>query len=295
MTAANNPRAYVLALAAIVLWSTASTAFELALRQLSVLQLLLVASFSSLLAIGLVLVLQGQLSSLRPTGWRQLGQSALLGALNPTGYYLILLTAYDILPAQMAQPLNYTWPLVLVFLSAPMLKQRIARRSYWAMLVSFGGVILISSRGEWRPLPLSDAWGVFLAASSAVVWALYWLFNLRDPRPELVKLFYSFLFGSIFVLLLTLAFGQVFVPSVWGSVAAVYVGFFEMGFTFVLWMRALSIASSTDKIGNLVYLSPFLALLFISSILKESILPSTIFGLILILLGILIQKFPNKR
>ena len=70
-----------------------------------------------------------------------------------------------------------------------------------------------------------------------------------------------------------------------------YVGLFEMGFSFVLWMKAMSFASSTDKIGNLVYLSPFMAMLFISGILGETILPTTIAGLLLIVAGIFIQKF----
>ena len=39
-------------------------------------------------------------------------------------YYLILLKAYQLLPAQVAQPLNMIWPVILVFLSVPILKQK---------------------------------------------------------------------------------------------------------------------------------------------------------------------------
>ena len=36
-----------------------------------------------------------------------------MGLLNPVAYYLILFKAYTILPAQVAQPLNMIWPIVL--------------------------------------------------------------------------------------------------------------------------------------------------------------------------------------
>jgi Na+-translocating ferredoxin:NAD+ oxidoreductase RnfE subunit len=47
----NNRRALLLGLAAVLLWSTAATAFKLALAELSVLQLLAVAVSTSALAL----------------------------------------------------------------------------------------------------------------------------------------------------------------------------------------------------------------------------------------------------
>jgi drug/metabolite transporter (DMT)-like permease len=63
-----------------------------------------------------------------------------------------------------------------------------------------------------------------------------------------------------------------------------------MGFAFVFWQKAMQKATSTDKISNLVFLSPFLALIFIAQILNETILPSTFLGLVFIVGGIVIQK-----
>ena len=41
----------------------------------------------------------------------------ILGLVNPFLYYLVLFKAYDLLPAQEAQAINYTWALMLAFLS----------------------------------------------------------------------------------------------------------------------------------------------------------------------------------
>jgi drug/metabolite transporter (DMT)-like permease len=79
-------------------------------------------------------------------------------------------------------------------------------------------------------------------------------------------------------------------PSFYGIIGSVYVGFFEMGITFLLWLKALKYSSSTAKISNLVFLSPFISLLFIGLLVGEEIRISTIFGLALIIAGILLQQ-----
>ena len=72
--------------------------------------------------------------------------------------------------------------------------------------------------------------------------------------------------------------------------AAVYVGVFEMGIAFVLWSQAMKKAENTAKVSNLIFISPFLSLVFIYFILGEIILPSTYVGLTLIMAGLWLQQ-----
>jgi len=67
-----------------------------------------------------------------------------------------------------------------------------------------------------------------------------------------------------------------------------------MGLTFFFWLKALQLAPSTDKVSNLVYLAPFLSLVFVNFILHEPLYLTTPLGLLLIITGILIQN-KNKR
>jgi drug/metabolite transporter (DMT)-like permease len=54
-------------------------------------------------------------------------------------------------------------------------------------------------------------------------------------------------------------------------------------------------ASSTDKVGSLVYLAPFLSLIFVHFILGEPVYYTTPVGLVLIIAGIWIQNYkPSK-
>ncbi|MGK0438826.1 MAG: drug/metabolite transporter (DMT)-like permease [Paracoccaceae bacterium] len=73
-----------------------------------------------------------------------------------------------------------------------------------------------------------------------------------------------------------------------------YVGVFEMGLAFILWLKAMKLAENTAKIANLIFISPFLSLIFISVLLDEVILPSTLFGLCLIIAGLVVQQLFAK-
>lgn len=218
--------------------------------------------------------------------------SALLGLINPFIYYLILLKAYQLLPAQVAQPLNMIWPIILVFLSIPLLGQKIKSKSFIALFISFTGVFIISSQGSLFGHGHSDIRGVLLATGSAIFWAFYFILNVKDQRDESVKLFLNFLFGSVYLIIAMAVTGNWLTGgyAVRGVVAAVYTGIFEMGITFFFWLKALKLAASTDKVSNLVYLAPFLSLIFIHFILHEPVYYTTPVGLLFIITGIWIQN-----
>jgi len=284
-------QSYFYALAAILLWSTVPTAFKISLGMLPVLPLLTIASVTSAFVLFAVILFQGKLQLILQSTTADLLNSAMLGFINPLLYYIILLTAYQLLPAQVAQPLNMIWPIVLVFLSVPLLKQRIPKKSYLALLVSFTGVYIISSQGNpFHPGAVSTK-GVALAAGSSVFWALYFIMNLRDKRDEAVKLFMNFLFGSIYLVLALFLTGSWPEKISFNAIASsAYLGLFEMGITFLLWLKALSLSVTTDKVSNLVYLGPFISLVFVHFILHEPVYYTTPAGLLLIISGVLIQN-----
>ncbi|MHC4363619.1 MAG: DMT family transporter [Planctomycetota bacterium] len=283
-------KAYSCAMAAVLLWSTVASAFKISLRYSQVLPLLFCASGFSTFVLFCFAAFQKKLPMLKKTAAKDYLHSALLGLLNPCLYYLALFTAYSRLPAQEALTLNFTWPIMLVLLSIPLLRQRITARSIVAILVSFAGVTVIATRGDILTLRFTDVAGVLLAVGSSVIWALFWIYNIRDKRNQVVKLFLNFAFGSCFVLIAMLLFSDIRLPTGRGVLGAAYIGLFEMGITFLLWLSALKLSRTTAHIANLIYLVPFLSIVVIHFGLGEQILLSTITGLILIVTGIILQK-----
>ena len=277
-------------LCAVLFWSTVATAFKLSLRSLSPIELLLYSSFFSTLVIGAILCYQGKFHLVFQCSRKEYLLSIFLGLLSPFLYYLILFKAYDLLPAQQAQPINYTWAITLSLLSVPLLKQKVRWQQWLALVISYCGVVVISTEGKPFSLHFTDSFGVALALISTVIWALYWIFNTRDKRDPVVGLFVNFCFSFPFILLYYLVSSDLRVPPINGLLGAAYVGVFEMGICFVLWLLAMKLTTSTARISNLIFLSPFLSLIFIHFLLGEDILPATFIGLSLIVLGLLCQR-----
>jgi drug/metabolite transporter (DMT)-like permease len=225
---------------------------------------------------------------------RQYLASLALGLLNPLFYYLVLFKAYEILPAQVAQPLNYTWALTLTYLSIPLLGQKIGMKEAAAGVICYSGVLVITTRGDITGFRFSDPVGVGLALFSTVIWALYWIYSTKDKREPVVVLLLNFLFSLPFTAGLCFLFSDFRVTGIYGLLGAIYVGAFEMGITFVLWLTALKLSANTARVGNLIFISPFLSLVFIHFLLGEAILPATFFGLALIVAGLFVQRLEMK-
>ncbi|MDP6064228.1 MAG: DMT family transporter [SAR202 cluster bacterium] len=284
-----HTQAYVYAAVAVLLWATVASAFKLTLRYLDVYQMLFYASTASTSLLFVILVAQGNIGLLKTYSLRQYVRSAGLGLISPAAYYIILFKAYSLLPAQEAQPLNMIWPLVIVLLSVPMLGQRIGKYTILAMFVSFFGTLVISTHGNLLGFSFTSVEGTLLALGSSFLWAFYWIINVKDERDEVAKLFLTFLFGLIFVTVAVSLFSEFRVDDARGLLGSAYIGAFEMGVTFVVWSKALSTARTTANVSHLIYLDPILSLIFINLFVGETILVSTIIGLVFVIGGLLLR------
>jgi drug/metabolite transporter (DMT)-like permease len=290
----NQRKATLCALCAVLLWSTVASAFKLSLRFLRPDPLLYWSALASTLVLGIALGAQRKLGTALRATRREILLSALQGLLNPFLYYLVLFRAYDRLPGQMAQPLNYTWALAIALLSVPMLKQKIRPASFLALLVSLLGVVVISTRGDLRTLRVDEPLGVGLAVGSSLIWALYWILNLRDRREAAAKLFLGFCFGTGYTLIFCLATRAPLALSLPGALGAAYIGLFEMGLTFLIWLNALRLSRTTAAVSNLIFLSPFVSLFLLRAAVGEPLHPSSFLGLAAIVAGIIWQRRTSK-
>lgn len=229
-------RALLLALSAVMLWSTVATAFKLSLLYVNTIELLLYSSIFSTFALGTILHYQGKFHLIFEGSRQEYLLSILLGFLSPFLYYLILFKAYELLPAQQAQPINYTWAITLSLLSVPLLKHHIGKEQWLALIISYLGVVVISTEGKPFDLQFTNLFGVFLALISTVVWSLYWIYNTRDHRDPVVGLMVNFLCSLPFIIIFYFLSGDVRVIPLEGLLGAAYVGFFEMGICFVFWL-----------------------------------------------------------
>lgn len=287
----NETKSVILGGVAVLSWATVATAFKIALSHMSVFEMLFVACASALAIFTVWMTIThswGELKKLTPKIW---GRFAFLGMVAPTAYYLVLFTAYDYLPAQIAQPLNYAWPILLAIMLAVFGHKPIPHAKYLGMVVSLAGVVFISVGGKGITGELSLA-GVLLAFGSAFLWALYWIINdsLKDAVSEVASLFLTFLFGMIY-----LSIGTIFYPisslPLEAILSGAYIGAFEMGIPFICFGMAIRITNNPALINQMCYLSPFLSLFLIAMVLGEPIMPTTYIGLVLIVAGLVYNEY----
>lgn len=291
-----NTSAVVYACIAVFSWSTVATAFKIALLHLSHFEMLQIASCTALFLFIVILTIQKKwrlVTSLLISQWLYF---ALIGFLNPVAYYLILFKSYDLLPAQVVQPINYLWPIFLLILLAVFAHQPIPGRKYVGISVSLVGVILISLGTSQSGKESSSFYGLVLAFLSALCWAIYWMIDNRQKEKidGSVALFASFLFGTTYLFIASFWMGSsVFTMA--GILSGMYIGGFEIGIPFICFGLAMRKTSNPALINQLCYLSPFLSFFFISIILGEQIVLTTYIGLCLIVLGILFNQLKKHN
>ena len=283
-------RAVKMGLGAVMLWSTVATAFSLSLQYLTPLQLVTLATFFSWCFFAIRLSAPERWSALRVTSSKARATGLLVGWLNPGLYYLVLFAAYDRLPAQEAMAINYSWGITLALLAAPLLRQRLSSGALLAACISYSGIVVIATRGAPLSLEFAQPLGVGLALLSTLLWSLYWVINTRLSLDPEVNLFLNFS-GALPLLLALLWWSDTPFPALWqGWAGGLYVGLFEMGLAFVLWMGAMKATTSTLRISSLIFLSPPLSLVLIWVIAGEPVKATTLIGLMLILFGLWLQR-----
>lgn len=290
----NQKKAYFYGLTAVLLWSTVASAFKLSLRYLDNVELLVISDAFSTIILAIILIFSRVFVQVFRCSRKEYVRSFFLGILNPFLYYLILFRAYQLLPAQEAQPLNYTWAITLALLSIPLLGQRIVKADFVGLLLGYSGVLIISTRGHITGFHISEPAGVALALGSTLIWALYWIFSTSDSRQPILCLFMSFAFSIPPAVLYYGFFHPLRIPAMSGIMGAAYVGAFEMSITYLLWLLALRYSENTAKVAGLIFASPFLSLVFIHYLVGEPIRRSTIAGLVLITAGVLFQKYGSR-
>ncbi|WP_206605687.1 DMT family transporter [Pelagibaculum spongiae] len=285
-------RSIVYGLSAVACWSTVATAFKLGLGYIGPFELVFWSVLFATLM--LVAVVWWQKRSLLEAYKKSPKRYWLAGMLNPGIYYPLLFLAYQKLPAQQAQSINYSWALMLTLMSAIFLKEKITKKDWLACLVGYFGVVVIATSGDLTSLNFQSPQGVIFALASTVLWAGYWIVSRKNNEQPVTAMALNFICGLPIVLIVMLISkaisGDMSMPGWQGLLAAVYIGLMEMALAFVLWLKALQATENTARVSNLIYLSPLISLVLINQVLGEAIHSATLIGLAMILLAVAFQQ-----
>jgi drug/metabolite transporter (DMT)-like permease len=275
-----------------------ATAFKWALEFNTPMALITLAATVSWCFFGVRVIVAGSLKSMHEMNSVLILRCLLLGLLNPAFYYWILLTAYDLLPAQDAMAINYTWGLTLPLVASLFSRTLPTKYETGLALLSYLGILVIATNGHLGSLEFDRPAGVALALFSTVIWGLSWVVNSRIVDANNIDaelaLFLNFSAALPVLWIVTGLTGQLPSVSVGSLLGGLYVGLFEMGIAFVLWMNAMRLTDNPLRISSLIFLAPPLSLLLIGTVLNETIAGSTLVGLVIILMGLAGQQWLDR-
>ncbi|MYC95395.1 MAG: DMT family transporter [Caldilineaceae bacterium SB0661_bin_32] len=276
----------------ILFWASIPVASKKILAELNNLQMLFYSTVFSALALGALVAGQGKGASLFRYSLREYAHMGWLGFLGAFLYYVLLYGAFARTSAAEGFVLAYTWPILVSLLAAPLLGQKLSALRLIAIAISFGGVVMIVTRGRMLAFQTENLAGNLLALCGALVFALFSILGRRADYDLTIAAFFYFCSALVCAGATIFIVGQLPLPSlsVWGWI--LYNGLLVNGVSYLFWFRALE-HGDTFAVSNLLYLTPALSLPLVRLFLNEPVQASAVSGLILIVFGILLQSWPK--
>ena len=282
------------ALLAVFMWGTMSTSTKLLMNQMDAMFAL---SFSCLFATAVLLLVaafRGKLPTLRHLSGKDAGKMILIGSLGVFFYNACYLIGTKTLPAQTAFIINDLWPALIIVFSGLLLGEKITFGKAAAVLLSFLGIIVVVTNGDFKNFRLADLKGVVCCLGAAITYSLYSVLNKKAAYDKELGVLLSYASGTVAAFLCSALLKTMRVPSLRELAGIAYNGVFCNALPYFLWALAME-NGRTAVIANLGYLAPVVSLFVTHFVLGEEITLFSVLGVGLILLGIAIQILADRK
>jgi len=281
-------KAYLNLALCILLWAAIPVVTKMSLEELDNFQVLFYSTVFSTIIMGVLVIIQKKQYLLRSFTKDDYSKILPLGFLGNCLYYVFLYGAFEHTSASEGFILAYSWPMLVLVLSFVILKEAVTFKKIMGVLVSFIGIMVITSKGDIAALSFTSNVGNLMSLVAAFIFALFSVLGKKHNYDQTVSVFLYFLSALICLLPIMMALSSFVIPSLKVLPWLMINGFFINGISYVFWFKALE-DGETHIISNLLYLTPFVSLIYIAIVLKEEILMSSVVGLMVIVGGVLLQ------
>ena len=226
--------------------------------------------------------------------------TSVLAILSVTFFNTILYTALQTTTATNALLINSSVPVMILILSALILKNDVTHRQVVGIALSSVGVVFLILKGDFENVAaLNLSHGDFWMLASSLVWALYSvLFKLKPEGFGSAELFMANMYLGFFYLLpIYLAQGYTFsaetllLETYWAYF--IYVSLFASILSYIFWNRGID-RMGAAKTGQFAHLMPLFGAILAYIFLGETLKFYHIVGAILIGAGIYTSLFMAK-
>ncbi len=289
-------RAYLFAVVPIVLWASTPLLVTELTAELPILQVNWLVTGFSIASLSMTLTVLGRWQRLRDYSKKDMRTMLVLGATGLFPYTTLYYLAFALAPAAAGNSniINYLWPIWIVILAIPTLKERLGWRKILGIVLSFAGVYLILTGGQWIRFSLEHLPAYLSAAAGAFFWGMFSIQNKRHQFEALTAMFVYNVAAILFFALVALLASPLVWPTTRSWLLLFLLGGIVNGFSYLFWILALR-AGDTAKIANLVYITPFLSLVYLAVFQKRPITAVQLSALLLVVSGPVIQEIRLRK
>lgn len=207
--------------------------------------------------------------------------------------WLFLFTAYQYSCVSMATLLYYFAPVLVLFLSPFLLKEKLTSSKIIGMIVAMIGMVLVN---ETQMNGLNSQIGFVYGILAAIFYAALILLNKRITNVPAVEKTFIQLLTSAIIMSVYAVFthsGSWFLPQGTSLLALLLIGFVHTGIAYLLYISSISQLSG-QTIALSSYIDPISALIFSALFLHEKLTVLQLLGAIFILGGSAFGEFYGK-
>lgn len=285
--------AYLFVLLAALLWGSSAAVGKLLLADLNNLQLLFFTNLFAFLGLFFVILFQKKLAIIKTYTKKDYFVFGWMGFLGIFLYFFFFYRALELLPAQEAFIINYLWPIMVILFAVIILKEKVTWLKILGLLCSFIGVTIVVTKGDFSAFHFDSLLGILLAIAGAIVYGLFSVLGKKQDYNKFTSMMFYYLLSFLYSLIAVISFSNIPQISLYQLSGLLWLGIFPGGLGYVFWFLALK-HGDTAKMSNIIFITPFISLIFIYFLVGERILISSIIGLIIIVAGILLQSAENR-
>ena len=198
------------------------------------------------------------------------------------GYHALFFAAMARAPAAEANLLNYTWPLLIVLLSAPLPGLRLTVRHLLGIVTGLSGSLLLLARGT--NFTSGALTGYACAIGAALIWALYSVLARRMRAVPTEAVVGSCAASSILAAVAHFMFESTVIPDRQALLAVLALGLGPAGAAFFLWDFAMK-RGDPRLLGALAYATPVASTIILGLAGFASLSLSTVAAALLVVAG----------
>ena len=285
---------YVYAGTSVLCFGTVATASKLLMNQLDAVYVLAFSFLAATVFLGLYNWKKGYLQELRKLSGKTVIRMVVIGSLGVFFYNYFLLLGTDLLEAQTAFVINELWPALIIIFSCWILGEKMNLGKAAAVVFSFLGILVVTTDGKLTDFSFGDPKGILFALLAAICYGLYCTLNKRETYDKNLSVMISYGAGTIMAFVLIIIQGKLSFPTGAQTAGMLWNGIICNALPYLTWALALDIGN-TAVIANLAYLTPFVSLLCTHFVLGEKVTIFSVLGLVLIVLGIVLQMLVNRK